>query len=89
MFFRVFEAAWAGLISRGGLANRFMSSPASSDVQPLSVWLMSNHATPPVDIKSFQGMAAPSALSWLRRRGLNDAHHGVLYRLFRQVRLYS
>ncbi|PNW77243.1 hypothetical protein CHLRE_10g428400v5 [Chlamydomonas reinhardtii] len=45
-------------------------------------------ATPPVSF--IRGMPAPTAMSWLRRRG-PEVPHAVLYRLFRQrqVRLYD
>lgn len=55
------------------------------------LWLEQNHATPAVNISAFQGMQPPSALSWLRRRGPSELHHGNLYRLFREraVRIFE
>jgi 23S rRNA-/tRNA-specific pseudouridylate synthase len=64
---------------------RSLASNASKKRPKLpQVWLEQNHVTPPVNLVEFEGIAPPSALSWLRRRGPADLHHGHLYRLFRE-----
>ena len=62
----------------------------ASSSQPPKIWLDTNNVTPPVQIEAFEGMAPPSALSWLRRRG-PQIHHGHLFKLFREraIRLFE
>jgi len=56
--------------------NRLQNTSRSLD----KAWLVENAATPAVNV--LRGMPAPTALSWLRRRGPH-VHHGLLFKLFR------
>ena len=54
-------------------------SPSAATIIP-KVWLEDNNSTPAV--RFMRGTEAPTALSWMRRRG-PAVHHGLLFKLFR------
>jgi 23S rRNA-/tRNA-specific pseudouridylate synthase len=80
LFRKPIDQSWP-LILRRFASN---ASPKRPNMRMPQIWLEQNHVTPPVNLVDFDGMQSPSALSWLRRRGPADLHHGHLYRMFRE-----